>query len=271
MSKQPDAGFFGINMNCCTARGPPGVAKGKSSIPPWQEQSPGKSPGDSSTPVRPEFPPYHGLPDPSSMSKMLKENVKGILVNKSKREMKMGVRVAPRRDGSNEGVEVIEVHPSGPLATVIEVGDVLLRINGTLCDGGYEAAAIELRDTVGIVELVIIKRGRSGLENDAVRTIVDAKGPHGEKVTILVPRASLVAARNGVQLQALLNSAYTQATNGEKLQTGTVAIAYEGRDGSRVELSGTATFEDALNPFAWTDTVYVTGMHADESRPTSWT
>ena len=91
---------------------------------------------------------------PSRVSRMLKDNVKGVLVNKAKREMKLGVRLAERRDGSQEGVEVIDVHPDGPLANVIQTGDIVLRINGQLCNTGFDAAAEMLRDAFGMVECV---------------------------------------------------------------------------------------------------------------------
>ena len=31
-------------------------------------------------------------------------------------------------------------------------------VNGTLCNAGFEAAAIALRDAVGMIELVIVRR-----------------------------------------------------------------------------------------------------------------
>ena len=70
---------------------------------------------------------YQSLGGPSSLSRALKDNVKVILINKAKRDLKLGVRLAARKDGSKEGVEVLEVHPDGPLASVIQTGDVLLR------------------------------------------------------------------------------------------------------------------------------------------------
>ena len=261
--------FLGLDIACCTVRRDPGASKDSTSNLPPLHQNP-------ETPTK--SPTHQGPANNSSPSRMLKENVKGILVNKAKREMKMGVRVAPRADGNTEGVEVVEVHPSGPLASVILVGDVLLRINGTLCDAGYDAAAIELRDAVGIVELVIIRR--SGPDGDSVKTIVDTQGLHvsnnffacgqgGETSTILVPRASLVAAKDGAQLTVLLNSAFTQATKGEALHVGTITVAYQGRDGSKVVLSDSTTFDEALNPFGWTACVYVSGRLADALNTTT--
>ena len=70
---------------------------------------------------------YQSLGGPSSLSRALKDNVKVILINKAKRDLKLGVRLAARKDGSTEGVEVLEVHPDGPLASVIQTGDVVLR------------------------------------------------------------------------------------------------------------------------------------------------
>ena len=48
-------------------------------------------------------------------------------VEKTRKEMKLGIRLSVRADGNKEGVEVIEVHPDGPLASVIQTGDIVLR------------------------------------------------------------------------------------------------------------------------------------------------
>jgi hypothetical protein len=81
-----------------------------------------------------------------------KHDVKGVLLKKASRDLKLGVRLAARRDGSNEGVEVVDVHPSGPLSSSVQPGDVLLRINGKLCNEGYQQAAEALRDATGVLE-----------------------------------------------------------------------------------------------------------------------
>jgi hypothetical protein len=92
-----------------------------------------------------------------AFDKVLRDNVKGILVKKDRRDLKMGVRLSTRSDGNPEGVEVVQVHPAGPLAAVVQQGDIVLRINGKLCNDGYSAAANELRDAVGLVEIVVAK------------------------------------------------------------------------------------------------------------------
>ena len=56
-----------------------------------------------------------------------KEKVTAVLIKKASKDLRLGVRLAARKDGSTTGVEVIDVHPDGPLANVIQKGDILLR------------------------------------------------------------------------------------------------------------------------------------------------
>ena len=122
-----------FNLACCAER--PGAAmkhaKGglNGEAPPWQRDAPrdeekeaasstdGETSGSSPTAAAPE----------KRIQNMLRDNVKGVLVNKATRNTKMGVRLSSRKDGSKEGVEFLEVHPEGPLASVVRTGDVLLR------------------------------------------------------------------------------------------------------------------------------------------------
>jgi hypothetical protein len=125
-------------------------------------------------------PPQEPAPAPGTM----REKVTAVLIKKATKDLRLGVRLAARKDGSTTGVEVIEVHPDGPLATVIQKGDVMLRsarrawrqtasatarahrltaasvlsrrvvraVNSTECNYGYKEAAIALREACGVVE-----------------------------------------------------------------------------------------------------------------------
>ena len=102
--------------------------------------------GSPSSPVSPE------------VNRLLKDNVKGILINKASRDMKLGVRLGDRSDGSDEGVEMMDVHEKGPLASVVRKGDILLRLNGKPCNHGWQHASDIMREATGMLELVVVLR-----------------------------------------------------------------------------------------------------------------
>jgi len=114
----------------------------------WSDTDP-RSPGPTSPGPTALVPPTPG-----------KDKVTQVVIKKSSPDLRLGVRLAARKDGGKEGVEVINVHPKGPLAKVIQKGDVLLRINGQVCNSGYQQAAEQLRDACGVVDLVVSRRER---------------------------------------------------------------------------------------------------------------
>ena len=106
----------------------------------------------------PPPPPKVGSPVSPEVNRLLQDNVKGILINKASRDMKLGVRLGDRSDGSDEGVEMMDVHPAGPLASVVRKGDILLRLNGKPCNHGWQHASDIMREATGMLELVVVLR-----------------------------------------------------------------------------------------------------------------
>ena len=70
---------------------------------------------------------FHDFPAEPSPAPLGKDKVTQVVIKKSSPELRLGVRLAARKDGYKEGVEVINVHPKGPLAKVIQKGDIMLR------------------------------------------------------------------------------------------------------------------------------------------------
>jgi len=81
-----------------------------------------------------------------------------VRIHKPRPDVKLGVRLAARRDGvAGEGIELIDVHPESPIAQAgVEVGDVLLSVNGATCDALKDGARL-LREAEGAVALLILK------------------------------------------------------------------------------------------------------------------
>ena len=128
------------------------------------------SPPPSSSSIKPP-PKANGTPVSPEVNRLLKDNVKGILINKAHRDMKLGVRLADRSDGSDEGVELQDVHPAGPLASVVRSGDILLRLNGNPCNFGFQHATNLMKEAVGMVELVVVIRAASSESNGSVSAV----------------------------------------------------------------------------------------------------
>jgi len=81
-----------------------------------------------------------------------------VRIYKPRPDFKLGLRmIAPRAGVAGEGIEVVDVRPESPIAQAgVEVGDVLLSVNGATCDALKDGARL-LREAEGAVALLILK------------------------------------------------------------------------------------------------------------------
>jgi len=81
-----------------------------------------------------------------------------VSVRKASRESRLGIRLVD----STDGVEIVDVHPDGPMATYLEVGDVILSVNGLECTEGKKAASKAMQEAESVIELKVSRGRREG-------------------------------------------------------------------------------------------------------------
>ena len=93
-----------------------------------------------------------------------------VLLKKSSRDVKSGIRLATY---NNHDVRVVDIDPTGPLASTLTKGDQILAVNDTSCTDHKQTAEM-IRDAIGDVKLSM-KVANNMFKNRSSSVVVDAE------------------------------------------------------------------------------------------------